>query len=120
PANALKLLAPQVVQSILLVPVDFKLPEGAEDPVLVRLEIAGNLTADRQRELTNQTRVLLRLHDFVEPAGYDHRGYSRRPYTRIVGTIPAGKLDLLQRDLRNHPAGWLGPIIPRDEMPSPL
>jgi hypothetical protein len=118
--DALKLLAPRVVQSILLVPDDFKLPDGADDPVLVRLEIGGNLTADRQRELTNQTRVLLRELGFVEPAGYDHRGYSRRPYTRIVGTIPASKLDLLLRDLRFHPAGWLGPIIPREEMPLPL
>ena len=121
--KALKLLEPAVVQSILLVPEDFKLPalpEGANDPVTVRLEIAGNLTADRQRELTNQTRVLLAELGFKEPAGYDHHGYSRRPYTRIVGTIPRSKLDLLQRDLRNHPAGWLGPIIPRNEMPTPF
>ena len=118
--NALKLLTPQVVQSLLLVPSDFKLPDGGDDPVLARLEIAGNLAADRQRELTNQTRVLLRELGFLEPAGYDHHGYSRRPYTRIVGTIPASKLDLLQRDLRFHPAGWLGPIIAREELPTPL
>src|SRR5207244_6157202 len=56
----------------------------------------------------------------LEPVGYDHRGYTKRPQTRIVGTIPKSKLDLLQRDLRNHPAGWVGPIIPRNEIPTPL
>ncbi|MSQ95820.1 MAG: hypothetical protein EXR98_14860 [Gemmataceae bacterium] len=122
-ANALKLLDASVVQSIQLVPYapdEFKLPDGANDPVSVRLELAGNLTADRQRELANQLRVLLHAQGFKEPVGYDHRGYNRGPYTRIVGTIPKSKLDLLNRDLRNHPAGWLGPILPPDELPTPL
>ena len=87
----------------------------------MRLDLAGNLPADRQRELSNQTRVLLRELGFKEPAGYDHRGLlPGRPYTRIVGTIPKGKLDLLNRDLRKQPAGWLGPIIKPNEIPSPL
>ena len=116
PGKALKLLEPAVVQSLLLVPDGFELP----DPVLVRLELAGNLPADRQRELANQTRVLLKELGFKEPVGYDHRGYTKRPQTRIVGSIPRGKLDLLQRDLRNHPAGWLAPIIQRNELPIPL
>jgi hypothetical protein len=119
-AKALRLLEPTVVQSIQLVPDGFDLPAGADDPVMVRLELAGNLTADRQRELTNQTRGLLGALGFKEPAGYDHHGYSRRPYTRIVGTIPRSRLDLLLRDLRTQPAGWFRPIIPRDELPTPL
>lgn len=119
-AKKLRLLEPLPVQSVQLVPEEFKLPEDGEAPVTVRLELAGNLTPDRQRELSNQTRVLLRELGFREPVGYDHHGYSKRPYTRIVGTIPAGKLDLLSRDLRNHPAGWLGPIIPSSEIPLPL
>ncbi len=122
-AKVRNLLDPVVVQSILIVPFapdEFKLPDDGNAPVTVRLELAGNLTPDRQRELSNQTRVLLRELGFKEPVGYDHRGYSRKPYTRIVGTIPKGKLDILNRDLRNHPAGWLGPIIPRNEIPVPL
>ncbi len=122
-ANALKLLEATVVQSIQLLPYapdEFKLPDEPNDPVSVRLELAGNLTADRQRELANQLRVLLHAQGLKEPVGYDHRGYTRRPYTRIVGTIPKSKLDLLNRDLRNHPAGWLGPILPPDELPTPL
>lgn len=122
-ANARDILLALPVQSVQLAPfapVEFKLPKDGDEPVLVRLELGGKLTPDRQRELANQTRVLLRELGFKEPAGYDHRGYTGRAYTRIVGTIPAGKFDLLNRDLRNHPAGWLGPIIPRDEQPAPI
>lgn len=122
-AKKLHLFDPLPVRSAVLIPFapdEFKLPKGGDEPVTVRLELAGNLTADRQRELSNQTRVLLREIGFKEPVAYDHRGYTRKPYTRIVGTIPSGKLDVLNRDLRNHPAGWVGPIIPRSEFPVPL
>ena len=123
PGNLRRVLDPLVVQSALVTPFapeEFKLPEDGDAPVTVRLDLAGNLPPDRQRELANQTRVLLRELGFKEPAGYDHRGPTRRPYTRIVGTIPGGKLDLLNRDLRKQPAGWLGPIIKPNEIPSPL
>ena len=122
-AKARKLLEQSAVQTLLLRPIapeEFKLPEEANAPVMVRLELAGNLPPDRQRALANQTRVLLRELGFIEPVGYDHRGYTGRAYTRIVGTIPKSKLDLLQRDLRFHPAGWLAPVIPLNEIPSPL
>ena len=122
-ANKLRILDPLVVQSVLLMPFapeEYKLPDEGDAPVTVRLDLGGNLNPDRQRELANQTRVLLRELGFKEPVGYDQRGYALKPYTRIVGTIPRGKLDLLNRDLRNHPAGWLGPVIPRGEIPSPL
>ena len=121
--NVLKLLDHPAVQTLLLRPIapeEVKLPDDPKAPVWVRLELAGNLAPDRQRTLANQTRVLLRELGFKEPIGYDHRGISGRPYTRMVGTIPRAKLDLLQRDLRSHPAGWLGPVIPFDEIPSPL
>ncbi len=121
--KARKLLDHPAVQTIQLIPLEpneVKLPEGPNDPVTVRVELAGKLSPDRQRELSNQTRVLLREFGFKEPVGYDHRGYAKRSYTRIVGTIPASKLEILIRDLRNHPAGWIGPIIPRDEIPSPM
>ncbi|HZZ79692.1 MAG TPA: hypothetical protein VFE62_14325, partial [Gemmataceae bacterium] len=122
-ANARRILDSTAVQSIQLIPLapmEFKLPEGGNDPVLVRLELSGNFSPERQRALANQTRVLLAELGFKEPAGYDHRGYTGRQYTRIVGVIPRGKFDLLNRDLRDHPAGWLGPIIPRREQPTPL
>lgn len=122
-AKAREILFAQPVQSVQLIPlapVEFKLPNEPDDPVLVRLELGGGLAADRQRELANQTRILLRELGFKEAAGYDHHGYTGRAYTRIVGTIPSGKFDLLNRDLRYHPAGWLGPIIPREEQPAPI
>jgi hypothetical protein len=121
--NIRKILDSPVVQTMQLIPlapVEFKLPDAPDDPVSVRLEMAGNLPADRQRELMNQTRVLLRELGFKEAPGYDHRGYTQRIYTRLVGTIPRKNLDLLGRDLRSQPAGWLGPIIPRAELPLPL
>ena len=121
--NATRILDATSVQSISLIPAapnEFSLPENPDEPVHVRLELPGGLSTDRQRELQNQARVLLRENGFKEAPGYDHFGYTRKPYTRIVGTIPRGKFDLLNRDMRSHPAGWLGPIIPRDEIPLPL
>jgi hypothetical protein len=115
-SKALKILDDPVVQSVLLVPDGFDLPPE----VMVRLQLGGNLSADRQRELANQLRVLLRELGFKEAVAYDHRGYTRRPQTRVVGTIPKDRLEILLRDLRNHPAGWLGPILPRVEIPTPL
>ncbi len=121
--KATRILEITSVQSMSLIPAEpeeFALPENADEPVHVRLELPGGLATDRQRELQNQVRVLLRENSFKEAPGYDHFGYTRKPYTRIVGTIPRGKFDLLNRDLRSHPAGWLGPIIPREEIPLPL
>jgi hypothetical protein len=122
-SKARKLLENPVVQTIQLVPFapdEFKLPDGPDEPVMVRLDLTGNLSPERQRELNNQTRVLLRELGFKEPPGYDHRGPGRRIYTRMVGMVPRKNLDLLLRDLRGQPAGWLGPLIPRVELPTPL
>jgi len=118
--HALKALESPVVQSLMLVPDGFDLPGEVDAQVLVRLELVGNLPPAGQRELADQTRVLLRELGFREAIGYDHRGYSKRPHTRIVGSIARGKLDVLGRDLRNHPAGWLGPIMSRNELPKPF
>lgn len=121
--RARRLLEPQVVQAIQLMPFapdEFKLPDAGDAPVSVRLELAGNLNTDRQREFSNQLRVLLRELGFKEPIGYDHHGNRRRAYTQLVGTIPRGKLDLLTRDLRLQPAGWMGPLLPLSELPLPL
>ena len=110
---------PNVV-SVLAMPLDFKLPEEMDKPVRVRLELAGGLGTDRQRELTGQVKALLAVLNFREAIGYDHHGYSRRPFTRIVGTVPAGRLELLLKDLRGQPAGWFSPVIPSPDLPSPL
>src|SRR6185312_14457428 len=76
--------------------------------------------ASRQRELAEQTLVLLRALGFREAVGYDNRGYDDRPFSRIVGAIGRGKLETLLKDLRGQPTGWIAPILDPDELPEPL
>jgi hypothetical protein len=108
------------VVSALLMPVDYKLPEAADQPVGVRLELSPGLGTARTRELAEQARVLLRTLGFREAVGYDHRGYTGRPFTRLIGTIPAGRVETLLKDLRGQPAGWFAPLIARADLPTPL
>lgn len=118
--NAVRILHNPSVASILLVPETFALPEQPEQQVHVRLEISSGIPPERQRELGEQVRLVLGLLGFREAIGYDQQGYSKKPFTRIAGTVPAGKLDLLLRDLRTQPAGWFAPVISPDDLPSPL
>jgi hypothetical protein len=126
-ANARKLLTERHVRALLLVPHDAKLP-SAEEPVRVDLELASFLSPrdvrvlagqepaapdevdaavarlGRQRLLADQVRVVLTDKEqgfgFREAGGYDSRWH-----TRLVGTVPSGKLDALLDDLRRLPAG---------------
>ncbi len=118
--NALKLLNIPRIASVLLVPSDFALPDDPDAPVYVRLELAGGLPMDRQLELSEQVRRLLDFLDFRQAYGADHHGYSKKPFTRIVGTVPAGQLNLLVRDLRLYPTDWFEPRMLQDELPSPI
>src|SRR5262249_44372307 len=100
----------------LLVPLNYKLPEQPEQLVRVRLELASGFNTAQQQLLARQVRAKLQEitqtadkdakapPGFQEGLGYDHRGF-----TRLMGTIPAGQLELLLRDLRRLPAGWFGP-----------
>jgi hypothetical protein len=108
------------IVSAVLVPADYKLPDVANQPVGVRLELAPGLGAARTRELADQARVILELLGFREAIGYDHHGYSGRPFTRLIGTMPAGQVETLLKDLRNQPAGWFAPLFARDNLPTPL
>jgi hypothetical protein len=118
--NAVKILQNPSVATILLVPEEFKLPDQPEQQVHLRLELASGFPADRQRELGDQVRVILGLLGFKEAQGYDYHGYSKKPFTRIVGAIPAGQLDLLLRDLRYQPTNWLSTLVDLQELPSPF
>jgi subtilisin family serine protease len=114
-ANALKLLGNAHVQAVLLLPPKYKLPARAEEPVKVQLTLASGFRPERQRALFNQTLDILAKLGFQEGIGYDHRGF-----TRVVGTIPSGQVETLLKDLRDQPAGWLSPRVPRKELPTPL
>lgn len=121
PANALRILESTSIASMVLIPDELKLADAPpEQPVWVRLQLASGLSTDRQRELSEQARALLALQDFREAVAYDTRGYTGQPFTRLVGTVPLGRLDTLLKDLRDQPGGWIAPVIPRMELPLPL
>lgn len=116
-ANARKLLTEPHVKSIMLLPPDFKLP-GLEDentPIKVQLELVPGLPPTPQRLLSEQVRERLKEFGFKEAIAYDHRGF-----TRMVGLIPGGQLDTLVKDIRSEPSGWLAPLRPVSDLPSPL
>jgi hypothetical protein len=134
--NALKILNERHVEAILLIPKGTKLPSG-EEPVRVDLGLASFLKPEQMRVLAgketlrpddlataqgllaqqgllaNQARgVLVKDLGFREAAGYDSRWH-----TRLVGTVPAGKLDALLDDLRKQPAGAALPAPFRNSWP---
>jgi hypothetical protein len=114
-ANALSILMVPHVQAILLIPQDYTLPAEGDQEVKVQIALKSGLPLDRQRLLADQVRNLLQLHGFQEAVGYDNRGH-----TRLVGTVPAGNLDLLLEDLRWQGFGWLVPGVPVADLPLPL
>lgn len=119
-ANVAKLRDNRHVAGVLLVPDGFKLPDEADKAVRVRLELTGGLPADRQRDLAEQTKLVLGLLGFKEAAGYDHRGAGGQAYTKVMGTLPKNQLEVLLKDLRTQPGGWFAPRIAPAELPLPL
>jgi hypothetical protein len=94
------LLLERHVRALLLVPAGEKLPEDANQPVRVNIELAAGLPPERQRLLHAQTVEALGPLKFSEAVAYDHRGF-----TRIVGSVPAGQVNALLNDLREQPPG---------------
>jgi hypothetical protein len=119
--KVLQILANPSVAALLLLPQDFAYPPADLDKtVSVRLELAGGFGSDRQRELADEVKAILAALNFREASGYDHHGYTHRPFTRLLGTIPQGRLQVLLKDLRGQPAGWFAPRIAPQDLPSPL
>jgi hypothetical protein len=114
-AKARLLLPEPHVQALLLKPAGFAVPDDPAAPVKVQLELQSGLPSDRQRLLADQARSKLAEVGFQEAVGYDNRGH-----TRMVGTIPAGELETLLKDLRWEPSGWLAPSVPVAALPAPL
>jgi len=122
-AQARTLLGERHVRALRLVPAAAALPTP-ETPVRVELELAagpliepgrhlygtatvrqlemdGGEVLRRQRLLADQVRAVLEKLNFVEAVAYDNRAH-----TRLLGTIPAGRLGALLDDLRRQPAAW--------------
>jgi hypothetical protein len=119
-ANRLKLLNVPHVSGLLLMPPAFGPPAQADVPVAVQLELVSGYSPVRQRDLADQVRVLLQHFGFREAVGYDHRGYTGQAFSRLRGTIPAGRLEVLLRDLRRRPTGWFAPRLDPANLPTPL
>lgn len=103
------------VRTLLLVPAGMKLPDNAQQPVLVQIGLR-KIAASRQQELAAQTRdLLVSKLGFVPKTGFDHQGN-----TRLLGTIPSGKVNELLNDLRGQPAGPLAPETPVTNLPEPI
>ncbi|CAN5583026.1 hypothetical protein BH11PLA2_BH11PLA2_34780 [soil metagenome] len=114
-ANAEKLLGVTAVQAVLLRNVESALPEDINKPVQVNLKLAGGLDPTTQRLLHEQAIMQLKGLGFVPSVGYDHRGFNR-----IRGSLPAGQVPNLLKDLRGQPAGLFLPTTARDKLPTPL
>jgi hypothetical protein len=114
-AKARSVLAQRNVQSIRLQPRDAKLEDKAK-PVRVDLQLLSALDPNRQRLLREQVLQVLRALGFQEGAGYDDRNFSR-----VVGSLPAGQVEVAAGDLRRLPAGWalLGRTVLTDLRNSP-
>jgi subtilisin family serine protease len=118
--KALACLDNKSVAALLLIPHDYVLPADPDQYVKVRLELHAGFSTERAFTLANQVRVLLKQFDFIESAGYDHRGYTGRSFTRLVGWIPVEHLKTLLKDLRTQPTGWLTPRIEIETLPAPV
>ena len=99
-ANARKILGNPNVLTILLKPAGKELP-AKDQPVRVNLELASQRSLGRQQVLTSELVTVLGNSGFRQAVGFDTRNF-----TREVGSIPAGQLETLLRDVRRSPASW--------------
>jgi hypothetical protein len=102
------------VNTVLLRPAGYRLPENPQQRVLVQLKLTA-LSPSRQRDLFYQALDKLTRVGLIEKVGYDNERF-----TRILGTIPAGDVDTLDADLRFQPAGWLTTETPVEDLPEPI
>ncbi len=100
------------IQTVLLVPAEFKPPAADNDRVKVQLELGRGFSLEKQQEFGLQTKQVLAGFGFQEAVAYDHHGY-----TMLRGTMPWPKIHNLLKDLRGQPAGWFLPLTPENEVP---
>jgi hypothetical protein len=95
------LLKDRRVQTLLVSPAGYKLPADPQTRVRVLLELAPSR---EQLALFNQVEAALNKLGFRKDLGFD-----TRKFTILRGTVPAGNVPKLIRDLRYQPSGWLLP-----------
>jgi hypothetical protein len=109
---ARRILEDDHVRAILLMPAGFELKPGDETPLKVQIDLTK---IRRQSELAGQVAARLESVGFHEATGYDSEGFQR-----IVGRIPANRVELLLEDLRWQTSGWLVPAVSAAELPYPI
>jgi hypothetical protein len=114
-ANAVRLFEDPRILTALFVPAGRKFPDDPTTPVQVRIILSGGLAPAQQRLLHEQVARHLGLMDFRQGVGYD-----TLDYRLLRGSIPAGQLFTLLKDLRNQPSGWFAPAVPPETLPLPM
>ena len=104
--NARDLLRDRRVQTILLTPAGSKLPENADEPVHLRIQLSHS---HDQIALFKQVNIALATLGFRRDLGIDTQNF-----TVTKGNIAAGKVTTLLKDLRQQPSGWLLPEVAQD------
>ena len=99
-AKARNLLAERHIQALRLMPQGTNLGADKAAVVRVTLELPAGYGTERQMLLSDQVRTVLKEIGFKEGAIYNHHGF-----TRLVGAMPVGQIDVVLNDLRKHPAG---------------
>lgn len=102
PSSAVgKLFDDPNIKTVVLVPAGSKQLDDPAKAVPVRIELAGGLPKEEQQLLHAQAVAQLEKLGFTQTTGYDHKGY-----TRVRGSLPAGQVLQLVKDLRSLPGGW--------------
>ncbi len=92
--DARRLLTVYLVKAILLYPKGYTLPADPSKPVKVVIDLPGSTGIYTRRRVVVQLRPYLDREGLREFVAYDNRRQ-----TRIVGTIPAGRVENLLNDL---------------------
>jgi hypothetical protein len=99
--TARDLLGDRRVQTVLLAPAGYKAADDPQARVRVLIELGRSRD---QLALWNQAEIALARLGFKADLGFD-----ARRFTILRGTVPAGSVPKLLRDLRQQPTGWFAP-----------
>lgn len=100
-ASAGKLFADPSIRSAVLSPAGGKSFDDPKKPLQLRIALADGLPKEEQHQLHTQAVEQLEKLGFAHSTGYDHKGY-----TVVRGSLAAGQVPQLVKDLRSLPSGW--------------